>query len=98
MIFQSHEYFLYAGLMFIDIMGFAWIVQQYYVAKHNNETDGIIGNCTNTDNDEDDESHVSSKIKQKLTLTGEEECEYDYVNSGFTEEGKIKLNDDQLWH
>jgi hypothetical protein len=29
----------------------------------------VIGNCTNTENDED-ESHVSSKIKQNLTLTG----------------------------
>jgi hypothetical protein len=59
------------------------------VAKHNNETDSwiVIGNC---DNDEDDESHVSSKIKQNLTLT-EEEAEYDYVNSGFIEEGKIKV-------
>jgi hypothetical protein len=62
------------------------------VAKHSNETDSriVIGNCTNTDNDED-ESHVSSKIKQNLALTGEEECEYDYVNSGFIEEGKIKV-------
>jgi hypothetical protein len=90
MIFQSHEYFLYAGLMFIDMMGFAWIVRQYYVAKHNNETDGIIENCTNIDTD-DDECQVDSKIKQNLTLTGEEEAEYDYVNSGFIEEGKIKV-------
>jgi hypothetical protein len=56
--------------MFIDMMGFGWIVQQYYVAKHNNETEGIIGN-TNFDTD-DDECQVYSKIKQELTLAGDE--------------------------
>jgi hypothetical protein len=62
-----------------------------YVALHNNENDSriVIGNCTKPDNDEDDEPHVSSKIKQNLTVTGEEE--YDHVDSGFIEEGKIKV-------
>jgi hypothetical protein len=90
MIFQSHEYFLYAGLMFIDMMGFAWVVRQYYMAKHNNETGRIIGS-TNIDTEDDDECQVYSKIKQKLTLAGDKGCEYDYVNSDFFEEGRIKV-------
>jgi hypothetical protein len=49
----------------------------HYMANHDIESDGIIiGKCTNTDTD-DDEDLVSAKITQKLTMTGKVLCECD---------------------
>jgi hypothetical protein len=49
----------------------------HYMANHDNESDGIIiGKCTYTDTD-DDEDLDSSKITQKPTMTGKVLCECD---------------------
>jgi hypothetical protein len=80
---QSHEYFLYAGLMFTDMIRFAWIVQSMmnliitWLTMIMRVMELLLGSVLiNTDTD-DDEDLVSSKITQKLTMTGKVLCECD---------------------